>query len=167
MNNSLFPSLSPSSRLWIFLSDKKLSAETEAAIQNKLNSFCAALKGHGQPLKAEATILHKHFIILAVDETMNGAGGCSIDTIFHLMQQCEQEFSLSLLNRMLVSFRMNDEIAVMTLSEAKQNFLDGKISAETILFNTLCTSLGQFRNQFEQPVVESWLYKKFAPAVSH
>ena len=69
------------SRIWIYASEHKLTDEQQRYI---LNSICDSLReweAHKNPLTAGIKIIENHFIVVALDESKNGARGCSIDTL--------------------------------------------------------------------------------------
>ena len=98
------------SRIWIYAAEQKLTQDQENHILKVISAHLQNWEAHKVPLTAGVTILENHFIIIALDETKNGASGCSIDTLQKLIQNLEKELSVSLLNRLNIFCKIEDEI---------------------------------------------------------
>ena len=81
------------SRIWIYAAEQKLTNEQENHILKSISDHLQNWEAHKVPLTAGVTILEHHFIIIALDETQNGASGCSIDTLQNKIQNLEKELS--------------------------------------------------------------------------
>ena len=61
---------------------------------------------HGTPLKTGFALPYDHFIVIGLDEAVQGASGCSIDASVHLIQALEKSLTLPLgQNERLLSSR--------------------------------------------------------------
>src|SRR5690625_7694503 len=83
--------------------------------RNKLEHFMGEWNAHGDSLTAAYAIPYNRFIVIANDETKVPVSGCSIDTLSHLIKEIEDKFQLGLLNRMLVSYAIGEEIITLPL----------------------------------------------------
>lgn len=87
-------------RIWIYQSDRELS-ETEVGLaNNKLQEFAAQWKAHGKELAARAEIRYNRFIILFLNESVEAASGCSIDSSVRFLKAIENELGVNLFDRM-------------------------------------------------------------------
>ena len=77
------------SRVWIYQSDRKLTADEVVQIQMNLDNFTRSWTAHNNQLKAKAEIRYNRFLVLIVDESQAGASGCSIDKSVNFMKQLE------------------------------------------------------------------------------
>ncbi len=82
-----FKELPESSRVWIYQANRSLSEQELQEINTKLEDFITQWTAHGANLKASFEIRYKRFIILALDQELNAASGCSIDASVHFIQQ--------------------------------------------------------------------------------
>ena len=98
------------SRIWIYAAEQKLTNEQEDYIIRSISDHLQNWEAHKVPLTAGVTILESHFIIIALDESQNGASGCSIDTLQNKIQEIEKALSISLLNRLNIFCRIEDTI---------------------------------------------------------
>ena len=101
-------------------------------------------------------IVYKRFIVIALNQNLNKATGCSIDASVHFIQQLEKEYNVDLMDKMNVSYKQGDYIAHKTLLEFKQMAKDKAVSKNTIVFNNLVTTIAEFNENWEVPVSESW-----------
>ena len=93
------------SRIWIYGAEEKLTNEQEGYILKSISDHLKNWEAHKAPLTAGVIILENHFIIVALDESKNGASGCSIDTLQNKIQELDKELSISLLTRLNPSRR--------------------------------------------------------------
>src|SRR5476649_1492029 len=101
---------SENSRVWVYQSNRELSAAESSQIQQELNNFTTGWTAHNNQLKAKAEVRYNRFLILIVDESQAGASGCSIDKSVHFMKELEQQFNINLFDRFNLAYRDGDEI---------------------------------------------------------
>ena len=99
-----------SSRIWIYAAEKALTAEQQNHILTYITEHLKGWNAHKVPLTAGLTILENHFIVVALNENINAASGCSIDTLQKTIQELEKELSISLLNRLNIFCRIDNVI---------------------------------------------------------
>ena len=90
-----------SARVWIYQSNRPFSATEITSLQIKVQAFAKHWVSHNNALRAWGEVLQKHFILLMVDESMAGASGCSIDKSVYFMQSLENEYGITLFDRLL------------------------------------------------------------------
>lgn len=151
-----FEELPDESRIWIYQSDRKFSDEEVAEIETALQQFVEQWAAHGTGLEASYTVRYNRFIILAVNQESQGATGCSIDASVHFIQQLEQKYSVNLLDKMNVTFRQGEFLTHKPLIDFKKMAKDKSVSANTIVFNNLVNTVGEFNDYWEVPAAESW-----------
>ena len=145
-----FNTINDNSRIWIYSAEQKLTNDQEGYILNFISDHLKNWEAHKVTLTAGVTILENHFIIVALDESKNGASGCSIDTLQNKIQELEKELSVSLLNRLNVFCRINDEIQCVPLFQ-----LDG-IAKENTLFYDLTIKKKSDLHSYLKPISEGW-----------
>lgn len=144
------------SRIWIYQSNRKFSDEEVQEIEKILLDFTENWVAHATPLKASFEVKYNRFIILAVDQEVHSASGCSIDSSVKIIQELEQKYNVDLLDKMNVTYKTGEFIAFKTLIEFKQLVKTKAVSANTIVFNNLVNDLGEYREFWEVPASESW-----------
>ncbi len=147
--------LADDSKIWIFQANRKFSTEEKQVITIKLNNFIADWNAHGADLLADFKLPFDQFIVVAVDENQATASGCSIDKLTKLMRELDADYSFDLLNRMLVSYQIEEEIIVEKLPTFKQKVKNGEIK-NVHVFNNGISSLNEFKTDWLLPLEESW-----------
>ncbi|MES2485600.1 MAG: ABC transporter ATPase [Bacteroidota bacterium] len=152
-----FDTLPEESKVWIYQSDRKFSDEEITEIETALKSFVEHWAAHGTGLEASFITRYSRFIILAVNQDSGQhATGCSIDASVHFIQQLEQKYKVNLLDKMNVSFKQGEFITHKPLIEFKKLAKEKSVSANTIVFNNLVNTLGEYQEYWEVPAGESW-----------
>ncbi|MBT8327478.1 MAG: ABC transporter ATPase [Bacteroidia bacterium] len=151
-----FNTLPEHSRVWIYQANRSFSETEISEIEEKLNTFIEAWTAHGQDLQAGFQIVYKRFIVIALNQNLNAATGCSIDASVHFIQELEKQYEVDLMDKMNVSFKQGDFIAYKSLIDFKKMAKDRAISKNTIVFNNLVTNISEFKENWEVPASESW-----------
>ncbi|MCF8319248.1 MAG: ABC transporter ATPase, partial [Sphingobacteriaceae bacterium] len=136
------------------------------AIQERLNAFTASWEAHGKVLKASAEIKYTRFIIFIVDETQASVTGCSIDKSVAVLKTIEQEFNLSLFDRMQVAYRNEHGIQVCSKATFENLIAKGLVTENTVVFNNLVQNYVALQNAWEIPAKESWHSQLFSKSLS-
>jgi hypothetical protein len=144
------------SRVWIYQSNRKFSDEEFAAIESAVREFVDGWNAHGKGLEASYALKYNRFIILAVNSEVQPASGCSIDDSVHFIQGLEKQYGVDLLDKMNVTYLQGGHIAHKTLADFRKMAKDKSVSENTIVFNNLVNTLGEFREFWEVPARESW-----------
>ena len=97
-----FNILNDKSRIWIYASESMLNDKQQTFILNNISNHLQNWNAHQLPLKAGVKIFENHFIVVALDESLNVPSGCSIDTLHHTIHNIEKELEVSLINRMVI-----------------------------------------------------------------
>ena len=75
-----FSNISDNAKVWIYQASKPLGKDDIDLISKEAKLFCHQWAAHNTPLHSSFKVLHDKFLILAVDEGVNAASGCSIDS---------------------------------------------------------------------------------------
>ena len=167
--NKLIPlrmQFSENSRVWIYQSDRQLTAEQTEQIQQHLNAFTTQWTAHNNQLKAKAEVRYNRFLVLIVDETQAGASGCSIDKSVHFMQQIEQKFGINLFDRFNLAYREGNKVLSLPRSGFEQKLKQGEINSNTIVFNNLVQNVNELETKWEVPFKDSWHVQLFGNLVT-
>ncbi|MCF1191667.1 ABC transporter ATPase [Mangrovimonas sp. AS39] len=151
-----FDTLPDESRVWIYQANRSFSDQELSDIEEKLKVFLEAWTAHGSDLKAGYTIKYKRFIIIALDQELQSATGCSIDASVHFIQQLEQAYQVDLMDKMNVSYKQGEFVAYKPLIEFRKMAKDKAVSKNTIVFNNLVNNIAEFKENWEVPASESW-----------
>ena len=151
-----FETLPDHARIWIYQSNRTLSELEYVSISESIAEFLAQWKAHGQDLVAGFQMPYHRFIVIGLDSEQAAASGCSIDAQVHLIQSLEQQYDITLLDRMNVSFKSGEYIAYKPLKDFKKMVKDKSVTALTIVFNNLVNTKIEFDTSWEVPAQDSW-----------
>lgn len=163
--NVAFDALPDSSRVWVYMSDRPLSEQEVSHAREVLNTFTDQWQVHGKPMRASFDIKNNHFIIIAADEQLNAASGCSIDDSVRVIRALGNELSVDFFNRNNVAFLQDDKVVLQSLSSVKKSLLERSLSGGTSIVNTLVSTKGDLSHNWIQPLSSSWL-GRFLPQES-
>ena len=151
-----FENLPEDSRIWIYQSSRKFSDEEVSDIENDLVEFLNNWSAHGASLESSFQIKYNRFIIIAVNQEVQAATGCSIDASVVFIQNLEQKYGIDLLDKMNVAFKQGEFITYKTLLDFKKLAKDKSVSENTIVFNNLVNTIEEWKENWEVPASESW-----------
>ncbi len=151
-----FDNLPEESRIWIYPSNRKFSDEEVSEIEKELENFINNWSAHGSALEASFTIKYSRFIIIAINQDVHQATGCSIDSSVAFIQSLEQKYGVDLLDKMNVSFKQGEFITYKPLLDFKKLAKDRSVSENTIVFNNLVNTIAEMKESWEVPASDSW-----------
>ncbi|UPQ79121.1 ABC transporter ATPase [Flavobacterium azooxidireducens] len=151
-----FENLPEESRIWIYQSNRKFSDEEVAEIENDLQAFVEEWAAHGTSLEASFITKYNRFIILAVNQDVQQATGCSIDKSVEFIQSLEQKYKVDLLDKMNVTYKQGEFLTHKSLLDFKRMAKEKAVSANTIVFNNLVNTIEEWKESWEVPAEDSW-----------
>ena len=144
-------------KIWIFQSVRDFKSEEINKIERLLSDFLSNWQTHGSDLSAGFSILENRFIKVFVDENIQSASGCSIDSLTRLIKQLDEELKLELLNRMYISYLSNNEINTIKISEFKTLVQQGKIKSTDYFYDVSVATENEFQQRFKSLVKDRFL----------
>ena len=136
------------SRIWVFTSNRKISADEQGEIGTELRGFLDKWAAHGTPLMADYLWLNEYQVAIVLDQSQAGASGCSIDTQTRFMRKLGDERNIDWFDRMHLI--LEDESGVRRIS-----FFDLGEHPEAKLFDNLVQQLKELRSNWPIPMRES------------
>ena len=128
---SLFPELPDSSRIWLHLANRKLVASEEQFLKEQLTVFLDNWSAHGKRLQCNATLLFSQYLIFSVDENIESASGCSIDSSVHFAKRMGSELGIDFFTRLEVLVVEGNETRLLSYFDAvaqKAPFINPQIT---------------------------------------
>ena len=145
-----FNTTADQSRIWIYAAEHKLTNDQEKHILKSISDHLQNWEAHKVPLTAGITILENHFIVVALDDSEYGASGCSIDTLQKLIQNLEKELSISLLNRLNVFCKIDDNIKCISTTKLAEH-----ANKETLFYDFTIQKKSELSNWLK-PIEDGW-----------
>ena len=149
--------LADSSKVWIYQADRTISQNEINLISEALKTFIDQWQAHGQDLFAGYAVLYNRFLVIAVDERKATASGCSIDSSVGAIRKLGSQLNVDFFNRLNLGYLdTNQSIHFMSMAEFQDSILNGNITKDTLVFNSLTPNLGEFMNHFISKLQDSW-----------
>ncbi|MDC0201708.1 hypothetical protein OAJ56_00545 [Flavobacteriales bacterium] len=145
-----FNTISDESRLWIYGSESKLTDYQQESILNKISEYLKTWDYHNNPLTSAVMIKENHFIIIALDDSESGVGGCSIDSLQRIIQELEKDLNISLLNRLNVFCNINQKVVCIP------SFKLGSIANKDTRYYDLTILKKNQISTFLKPIKDGW-----------
>ena len=152
-----FDQISLESRIWIYQSDRALTSSEENIISTKLQAFTDSWQVHAKNMEASFAILYRHFIVIAANENINAASGCSIDDSVRVVKSIGTHLSIDFFNRSNIAFSNPDGVVLIPLDTLKQAHDIGKWNGHSLYFNNLIASVSDLKNAWLTPAHATWL----------
>ena len=146
------------SRVWVYQANRPFSASEIQAIENYLTPALTQWAAHGAGLNASFEIRFQQVIVIAVDETVNAASGCSIDASTRWFKEMGAALGIDFFDRSTAIVE-GDEVTLLPLTALKNNPLLTP-SKDVIPLQT--ESLGTYRSGWLQRADTTWLKRYFA-----
>ena len=156
-----FEQLPDQSRVWVYQANRPLMANEIEQISSFLTHEMNAWAAHGAPLNASFEIRFNQVVIVAVNEDINEASGCSIDASTRWFKSLGETLQIDFFNRQIASIQ-GEQILLIPITAVKDFILRADLSEEDFIIPPQTSDLGQYRNQWLQKVRESWLKKYLA-----
>ena len=157
-----FKSLPKNSRIWIFPSSKEIDIHKKSKIKERLVKFISDWTSHNKNIQAGFELPYNRFIVIALNQNLQNASGCSIDSLMNIIQIFEKEFDLILLDRMNVLYRdKNRKIEYLTLKDFVKMVKFKSINSSTTVFNNLVINKEEYMDLWEVPAINSWHSRYF------
>ena len=154
-----FEQMPVQSRIWIYQADRAFSPDEEKNISDSLTRFCSRWEAHGNPLQTSFKIEYHRFVILAVDEILAGASGCSIDGSVRVLKELGDQMKIDFFNRTSVAFLENENVQSYSLPQLKTLFGSGQLTPTSRTFNNLVATKAEWEINWKISVQKSWLTK--------
>lgn len=148
-----FSKMPNTSRVWVYLSDRKMNLQEINEITVKIRDFCNTWMTHDKAVVSSFKI-DAWFILIFVDETAYSISGCSIDKSIVLIKSISQQYDIDFFNRSNILFVKNNRTILLSLLKFKNI-----ISSDIIIYNTLIKNKLDFEINWKIPIENTWLGK--------
>jgi len=154
--DSIPEDFSPNSSVWIYQSDRTLTDNEIRQIRRLLHEFTDRWTAHNLDLKAWGEVFFHRFIVLAVDNSVAPASGCSIDKSVHFLKELENHFGIHLFDRLYLPYINDGAIVSIHKSDLRSAFDQGTITGETLVFDHTVQNLKDLKENWIRPLKDSW-----------
>ena len=161
-----FDELPPHARVWVYQANRALTDIEEKQVLQAGQQFARQWAAHGQDLAASVAVFYQQFLVVAVDEWVAQASGCSIDSSVAYVKWLEETFGqsqpISFFDRTQIAFLRDDQLWLVPMKELKQKVADGDILPEFLTFNNTVATKQDLQERWLVPAQSSWLARYFS-----
>lgn len=141
--------LAAHSTCWIYQADRALNATEKAWVEEQLADFVGQWAAHGAKLTAQGAVVGDYHVVIAVDQSVAGASGCSIDASVRFIKTIGAELGVNFFDRLkLLTENENHQQKLIPFSEIK-NYPDA------FVYNNLVSTVADFETKWKTKVSES------------
>jgi hypothetical protein len=153
-----FDTLPDEARLWCFGASRALDAAEVESVRHDMERFVEEWTAHRRDLRAGFALTHDRFLLVAVDESLTGASGCSIDALMSQLRALGTRLDTDFLDSLPVWFRAADgSVGMVSRAEFAEDARAGSVSGETLVFDLTAGRLADVRQgRFEAPAGVTW-----------
>ncbi|HVI48267.1 MAG TPA: hypothetical protein VM802_25590 [Chitinophaga sp.] len=162
MNKQInFPGdFSPSSRVWIYQSNRPFNEQEILEINEQLHQFTAQWNAHGAPVKGWGGVVLNHVIVLIADETQTTVSGCSTDSSVRIIKSIERQYEVNMFDRLLLGFVVKDKVQLLPMAQVPYALEKGYIDENTLYLNNTVQTKAELDAKWLVPLRDSWLAAK-------
>ena len=149
--------MSENARVWVFTADRWMDDKDLEVLSHEMTSFTGDWKAHQVDLKAGWLCWKGRVLLVAVDEEIQEATGCSIDALTHCMQSVGMKMGIDWFNRMQVIHQMGSNDWVQTpMHEFWALRKAGRVQDSDFVINALAKTKGDWQTTGIQQFKDSW-----------
>ena len=120
-----FDRLPTDARVGIFSASRILSDEEQGRLLADVDDFIDQWGAHSTPLTAARDLRYGRFLFVAVDQSVAGPSGCSIDALVQRIKVLQQAIGVELVDHAPILFRREDVVERVSRDEFAQLVADG------------------------------------------
>jgi hypothetical protein len=155
-----FEQMPDHARVWIYQANRPLTPSESQLIQETLEKGPQGWEAHGAPLQASFEIRFNQVVVVAVNESVNQASGCSIDASTRWFKELAANLNMDFFNRDLAVVR-GESLELIPIGQIKSNVLAGNISPTDTILKPLTDQIAAYRNGWLCPANESYISRHF------
>jgi hypothetical protein len=155
-----FQEMPAQARIWVYQASRSLQAQELDQIKQTLTQSCQVWEAHGSPLQASFEIKYDQVIIVAVNEAMNAASGCSIDASTRWFKALGEALQVDFFSRDVAVVR-NEQVELLPLSQLKAAVESGNLTPEDQIITPLLQNVQHYRESWLSTAADSYLKRYF------
>ncbi|MEN9959132.1 MAG: hypothetical protein RLZZ474_1376 [Bacteroidota bacterium] len=155
-----FQEMPGQARIWVYQASRSLLAPELDQIKQVLSQACQNWEAHGAPLQASFEIKYNQVIIIAVNEALNAASGCSIDASTRWFKALGETLQVDFFSRDVAVVR-EEQVELLALGQLKSAVEAGILTHGDQIITPLLQSVEQYRKQWLSTADQSYLKRYF------
>lgn len=147
-----YSEISADAKVFLFPSSKKFYDNELEIIQPKIETFLSNWKVD----KVSYKIDYQRFLLFFV-ESDTVLSTKILDELTSLIFEIENELSITLLDKVNICFKQGEYVQYQDMKKFRTLIKNKSVSKKTVIFNHLIQSKEDYENDFEVPILDSWL----------
>jgi hypothetical protein len=156
----LFEKMPETARIWVYQANRDLVESEIDLIENTLKSVTNSWAAHGSPLLSSFKIFYNRFVVVATDESLNAASGCSIDASTRWLKDLGNQLNIDFFDRSQ-AYLDGETIKTFSIFQAKQQVQNGIIHPDSIVFINNIQTIKDLWTSWKGLASNSYLKKYF------
>ncbi len=152
--------LNPTSKVWIFQSNRNLTKNECEEMNMQLHNFYSQWQSHGKNVKGWAEVFFQRFVVVIADEDISEVSGCSTDGMTRVIKSFENQYALNFFDRLMLSFFVKEKVETLPLHQVKYALENNIIETDTLFFNHLVDCNQKLKDEWLIPLNKSWLWQR-------
>ncbi|MBI1305289.1 MAG: hypothetical protein GC181_01595 [Bacteroidetes bacterium] len=146
------------SRIWLYGANRRFTSSELSYIQDLLEDFCSSWAAHGKKLDCGFKIIGDQIIALAVDEAVEAASGCSIDSSVAVIREIDNKYRLDIFNRLRTYVSVGENsLETLSLDDVKRKLASAELHSYSPVVNMQASEIRQIRENPFIPLKNTWL----------
>ena len=157
-----FNEISDHARVWVYQASRPLSEPELEGVHSYLAREMAAWAAHGEALQGSFDVRFSQVFVVAVDEQVNQASGCSIDASTRWFKELGATLEIDFFDRSCAVVR-GESLTLLPLMGLKKAVIDGILTADALVIPLQTADVATYRTSWLVPAAGTWLAKYFQP----
>ncbi len=152
-------SFKSSDKVWVYTSASEFTDQQKQLLLQRAQGFLDSWESHGDKVKGEIGLAYDRFIIVIADDCGGNMCGRAQDAQVRFIKEVEGELGVELMDRMQLAYKSDkdpNKVLVKKMPDFKAEIQLGRITPETIVFNNMVTTFGEFSEGWETQLKNSW-----------
>ncbi len=157
-----FNEISDHARVWVYQANRPLSEPELDGVHSYLAREMEAWAAHGEALQGSFDVRFDQVFVVAVDEQVNQASGCSIDASTRWFKELGAALGIDFFDRSSAVVQ-GESLLLIPFVRTKQAVSDGILKADSLVIPLQTADVATYRTGWFVPAASTWLAKYFQP----
>jgi hypothetical protein len=157
-----FNEISDHARVWVYQANRPLREAELEGVHSYLAREMAAWAAHGEALQGSFDVRFGQVFVVAVDEQVNQASGCSIDASTRWFKELGAALGIDFFDRSSAVVQ-GESLLLIPFLGTKQAVSEGILKADSLVIPLQTADVATYRTGWLVPASSTWLAKYFQP----
>lgn len=157
-----FNEISDHARVWVYQANRPLREPELEGVHSYLAREMAAWAAHGEALQGSFDVRFGQVFVVAVDEQVNQASGCSIDASTRWFKELGAALGIDFFDRSTAVLQ-GESLVLIPFAGTKQAVSEGILKADSLVIPLQIADVATYRTGWFVPAASTWLAKYFQP----